>query len=113
MSYDIWLTMDTGGPERATVCDVGNHTSNTSPMWRLAFAETGGDWDALTGSLAGDRIEAIAAALGHMRDPDNRAAYEAMNPSNGWGSHASATRYIETLLDACSAHPLARIEVSR
>lgn len=112
MSYDIYLTMNTGGLERATVCDVGNHTSNTSPMWRHAFAETGGDWDALPGSLAIDQRKAIAAALDHMRDPANRATYEAMNPSNGWGSHASATRYIERLLDACNAHPLAMIEVS-
>lgn len=110
MSYDIYLQIDTGGPEPADVCDVGNYTSNVSPMWRLALGHSLAD---LHGRQCVDCIPALTAAVDHMRDPANLATYEAMNPSNGWGKHDSATEYLARLLEACRKHPQASIYVSR
>lgn len=111
MSYDIYLTIDTGGPEPATVHEVGNMTSNVSGMWRLAL--DGISLAELHGQECGECIPLLVRAVEHMRDPANTATYEAMNPANGWGNHESATRYLNNLLNACRAHPKATIDISR
>jgi hypothetical protein len=100
MSYDIWLEIDTGGDERANVCDVGNHTSNTSPMWVRALGRSLREYD---GRIAGDVADELKAAIAHMHaNPD---IYESMNPPNGWGSYDSALIYLQKLWAACKAHP--------
>lgn len=110
MSYDIYLQMDTGGPEPVDVCDVGNYTSNVSPMWSLALGHSLAD---LHGRLCADCIAPLEAAVAHMRDLANRTIYAAMNPPNGWGEHGSATEYLAKLLEACRRHPKATVYVSR
>jgi hypothetical protein len=109
VSYDIYLEIDTGGPERATVFEVGNYTSNVWRMWELALGESLSD---LHGRQAADCIALLEGAVAHMRDPANIATYEAMNPSNGWGRHSSATDYLARLLEGCKQHPKTTIYVS-
>lgn len=109
MSYDIDLEIDTGGPELATVYEVGNYTSNVSPMWALALGFPLRD---LHGRQCGDCIADLKRAVDDILDPVNRATYEAMNPSNGWGDHEGAADYLVRLLSACRCHPKASIRVS-
>lgn len=109
MSYDIWLAIDTGVRE-ASVEEVGNMTSNVSPMWAKALGFPLGD---LHGRIAGECIADLERAVSHIRHPDHRRDYEAMNPPNGWGNHDGAARYLETLLAACRDHPKTTIRISR
>lgn len=110
MSYDIWLDIDTGGPEPATVCEVGNYTSNVSDMWARALGYRLGD---LHDRQCAECIDDLKRAVDHILDPANRADYEAMNPSNGWGSHEGAADYLVQLLNACRCHPKATVKISR
>lgn len=110
MSYDVWLTIPTGGDEEPSVEDVGNYTSNVSGMWRLALGYSLGD---LHGRTAADCIHDLERAVAEISNPVHAATYVAMEPSNKWGSHAGATRYLTALLDACKRHPATRIRISR
>ncbi len=109
MSYDVYLEIDTGGIEPATVAEVGNYTSNVSPMWSKALPPDG--IAGLHGKLAGQVAESVEAAIQAMSaDWD---AYAAMNPENGWGDVRGAHDYLVKLAAACLAHPRATIKVSR
>lgn len=108
MSYDVWLQVDTGGPEPARVGESQNYTSNVSDMWRKAL---GRDLSDLDGMTAQDAIADLERAVSHMRHPDNAAEYHSMNPRNGWGNHEGATKYLEWLLAECRRHPKATIAV--
>ena len=107
MSYDVWLTIDTGGPEPATVCDIGNMTSNVAPMWRLA----GADLAEFDGKKAGDCLAALHHAIADMTVFPEK--YEALNPPNGWGDAAGCLRYLSDVMLAFEKHPLATVVVSR
>jgi hypothetical protein len=109
MSYDIDLKIDTGGAEKATVCDVGNMTSNLSPMWKKAIGQP---LSSLSGMGCAEAIEILEPAVADISDPTKAAEYEAMNPENGWGDHPAAVRYLTDLLNACKEHPRATIYVS-
>jgi hypothetical protein len=109
MSYDIDLEIDTGGAAPATVCEVGNMTSNLSPMWRRALGQS---LSHLDGVNCGEAVKILEPAVAHISDPANAAEYEAMNPSNGWGNHDGATQYLRDLLKACLEHPKATIRIS-
>lgn len=106
MSYDAWMQIDTGGSEKACVDDIGNMTSNVSPMWTKALGFRLRD---LQDKLGADCVPHLLRAVQHIRAPENRADYEAMNPSNGWGNHAHATEFLEKLLSACERHPKAEL----
>jgi hypothetical protein len=106
MSYDIHLEIDTGGPEPAEVEDVGNYTSNCSPMWTHALGFYVGD---LHGWLAVHALLLLDQAVAKMRaEPE---VYRAMNPANGWGDSETATDYLEKWADACRKHPKASIYI--
>ncbi|MFJ4418247.1 hypothetical protein [Streptomyces sp. NPDC088925] len=111
MSYDIHLEIDvrTGGPEpyRAYPADIGNYTSNVSGMWTEALGYPLADLD---GHTARAHIAALQLAVDDMEF--RRAHYQAMSPSNGWGSYDGALRYLRKLAEACAAHPNATIRVS-
>lgn len=108
MSYDIWLEIDTGGPEPATVCEIGNYTSNVSGMWRDALGRSLGDYH---GAPCSEAAGPILRGIERMRtDP---ARYEAMNPENGWGDYEGALKYLERLYEACTQHPKATIAIWR
>lgn len=108
MSYDIWLTIDTGGPEPAVVgMGSWNYTSNCGQMWRAA----GADLAEFAGRPAGECAAILRLAIGVMRgDP---ATYEAMNPENGWGSYDTLLPALDRLLADFEAHPNAIVTVSR
>lgn len=109
MSYDIDLRIDTGGEWPAVVHDVGNMTSNLSPMWMRAL---GRPLSSLDGMLCSAAEKLLAPAVAHLSDPANAKVYESMNPPNGWGDHEAAVRYLSDLLDGCRTHPKATIRVS-
>src|SRR3972149_6601903 len=102
MSLDIWLTVQADGGGRDTVSlqvydtvslqvYAANYTHNVGPMWVKA-----GCWEALyecQGKRAWEILEALEHAIEQMRAPP--AEYEALNPSNGWGSYATALPWLE------------------
>lgn len=107
MSYDIYLSIDTGGSEPATVVECGNMTSNVAPMWRLA----GADLAEFDGRTARDCLPALRLAIAAMED--DAAPYRALNPDNGWGSYESCLVYLRSLVADFAAHPLTQVRVSR
>lgn len=107
MSYDIWLSIDTGGPEPAYVGKDWNYTSNCGPMWRAA----GADLADFHGKTAGECLPILEKAIAELRA--NPAKYIAMNPANGWGSYDSLVPALGELADTFSRHPKATVEVSR
>lgn len=104
MSYDVWLEIDTGGPEPAT---VGNYTSNVAPMWAGALGHSLRDLHHQECSVALDRLRAAVRVM--EAEPDR---FRAMNPANGWGDYEGALGYLRDLAAACAAHPKARIAIS-
>lgn len=109
MSYDVWLEIDTGGNEPATVAECGNYTSNVSPMFYAALGSDG--LRGLDRIGAAHVIARLTKAVADMADPKRRQFYRDMNPKNGWGNHVGATKYLEGILEACRAHPLAVVRV--
>ncbi len=109
MSYDIYLAIDTGGEYPATVADVGNMTGNCGGQWYKAL---GCSLSALHGKNAGECIPMLEAAVSDMHKPENREAYKALDPPNGWGSLEHARTYLEDLLKACREHPKTTIRIS-
>lgn len=107
MSYDIWLEIDTGGPEPAAVGGQWNYTSNCGPMWRAA----GADLAEFHGKTAGDCLLALTAGITELRA--HPAKYEAMNPPNGWGSYDSLIPALEELAGTFRSHPKATVKVYR
>jgi len=110
MSYDCYMTIDTGGEWPADVCDIGNMTSNVSGMWAKALGFPLADMEGWTGDVVGKHVHRAIAAIA---DPETRHEYEAMNPSNGWGSVGAAEKYLHSILDACRKHPKAKLRISR
>lgn len=108
MSYDIWLQIDTGGKEPAQVFEVGNYTSNVTPMWAMALGYPLSDLDNVVGEKA---IEPLKKAVDHMLM--NPAEYTQMNPANGWGNYRGAMNYLVRLLRGCMENPKATIRISR
>lgn len=107
MSYDIWLTIDTGGLDPATVSGSHNMTSNVAPMWRLA----GADLAEFEDRQAGDCLPLLEAAIAEMNaNPDK---YRPLNPSNGWGSYESCLKFLGELRDEFARHPKATVQVWR
>lgn len=106
MSYDVWLTIDTGGREPVSVWEA-NHTSNTAAMWRKA----GCDLAELHGREATDVAPLARAAIRAILD--DLVEYSKLNPANGWGSVDSCVRFLESIADACEAHPLTTFWVHR
>jgi hypothetical protein len=106
VSYDVWLEIDTGGPEPAEVGRSHNMTSNVAPMWRHA----GCDLAEAHGRTAGEMLPTLTAAIEKMRAEP--AVYRAMNPPNGWGSYENCLAFLERLRADWAAHPKATIAVS-
>lgn len=107
MSYDIWLTIDAGGPEPAFVGGDHNMTSNVAPMWRMA----GADLAEFHGCVAGDVLPLLRDAVAAMED--DPTAYRVMNPKNGWGSYETYLGFLRELVKDFAAHPKATVVVSR
>lgn len=106
MSYDVWLEIDTGGPEPACVGEEWNHTSNVAKMWRKA----GADIAQFDGKPAGECVPVLRSAIAAMLA--NEADYTPMNPSNGWGSYDSCIRFLGVVKAGFEKHPKATVRVS-
>jgi hypothetical protein len=110
VSYDVTLSVDTGGKEPAYLTDVldENYTYNVSPMFYDALGE--GGLNGLHGMDAGEAAKKVQIAIALMtRD---QAKYEAMNPSNGWGDYHGALRFLRAIGTACTENPKARVVIS-
>jgi hypothetical protein len=107
VSYDVSLTIDTGGPEPADVGSDHNMTSNVACMWRHA----GCNLAECDGKTAADMLPMLAAAIAKMRAEP--ATYRAMNAPNGWGTYEGCLGFMERLHADWTAHPKATIRVSR
>lgn len=108
MSYDIYLEMDAGGPEPMYV-EVGNMTSNVSPIWTKALY--GKHLRDFHGCIARECVGELDFALEHMKMYPGR--FDGMEPANGWGSIEGARDYLQRLRDMCLRYPLASIRISR
>lgn len=107
MSYDLWLEIDTGGPEPATVGRDFNMTSNVAPMWRLA----GADLAEFHGHYAGNMLHVLDKAIDDMAtNPDK---YLPLNPPNGWGDYSGCLEFLRELRAEFARHPQAKVQVSR
>jgi hypothetical protein len=109
MSYDVWLEIDTGGPEPARIlgADFWNYTSNCAPMWRAA----GANLAEFHGKPAGECSPLLKQAVVDMEQSPEK--YEAMNPENGWGSYKTLLPALRELLSMFEAHPRATVGVWR
>ncbi|MFE5582529.1 hypothetical protein [Kitasatospora sp. NPDC056531] len=107
MSYDIYLEIDTGSDCLTTVVEVGNYTSNVSPMWTRALGEPLRELD---GQNAGHAVALLDTAISAMQAAP--AEYREMNPANGWGRYEGALDYLKRLRAACAEHPKTTIRVS-
>lgn len=109
MSYDIYVQIDTGGAEPATVADVGNMTGNVAGIWDAAVRAAGfpGRFREIHGYKCGDVVEILERAVAWACDPTNEAKLSAMEPANGWGSLDGAREYLQKTLTACKGHPKA------
>lgn len=106
MSYDVWLEIDTGGPE--PLCHGSwNYTSNMSTAWR----EAGADLAEFHGKPAGEVLPALDAAVALMRtDP---ARFRAFDSPNGWGTHETLVPALQSLADLFRKHPKMIVRVWR
>lgn len=106
LSYDVWLEVDTGGPEPAGLTDW-NFTSNVAPMWRAA----GADLAEFDGRTAGDCLPVLVAAIAEMEALPGK--FRAMDSPNGWGTYDHLLPRLRVLADQFRAHPKATVRVSR
>lgn len=111
MSYDIWLEVDTGGPEPARLEDEHwNYTSNVAPMWRLAMPDTDG-LAGLEGMQAGEAAKVLRLGIAHMENEP--APYKALDPPNNWGDFDSQLEALKQLMAWCERHPRAKVAIWR
>jgi hypothetical protein len=103
VSLDLWLTIDTGGPEPATVWDDWNMTHNVNRMYEVTLGTTLGTF--LEGRTAAETLPRLTAMLADMLD--RPGVYRALNPPNGWGSYDTLLPRVRELVEAAQAHPLA------
>ncbi len=117
MSLDIYLGSTTRRPcphcdQMMDVFDEvfeANYTHNVTAMWSKA-----GVYDALYmshGHKAGEYIRALRSGVADMET--NFSEYEKLNPSNGWGSAATALPWLKKALAAFEENPDATIHISK
>ena len=110
LSYNVQFYLDLDGPVPIPIAKRFEHTWNCAPMFRLAL---GGDGiNDLDGKSCSKILPVLRRAVDHMRHSDNSAEYSSMNPANGFGSHQSATRFLQDILEQCEAMPKAMIRVN-
>ncbi|ASX98778.1 hypothetical protein SEA_COLUCCI_109 [Arthrobacter phage Colucci] len=114
MSYDIHAVV----PAREGCCachggenlDIGNTTSNTSPLWRHAAPQTDG-LAGIHGKAGGEFAAYLRTSLEHMKA--HRPEYEPLVRGGGeWGTYDTAVEYMTRVVEAAEKHPTARFYVS-
>jgi hypothetical protein len=106
MSYDIDLSIDTGGQERLLIEGNINYTYNVWPMLDKAL---GIRFTELNHYGAAELAPRLKRGCAHMID--NPQEYEELNPENGWGDAKGALKFLQDILALCEAHPFARLEI--
>jgi hypothetical protein len=106
------LGVDLGCSHCANAVFSANITHNLAPM-----AMAAGIYEALWrpeeigATTASDLIEVLRAGLDRLEsNPDE---YRPHNPKNGWGSYQRLVEFVRAYLDACEAHPNARVRADR
>lgn len=107
MSYDIYMKIDTGGEEMATVEQIANLTWNVLPILDKAF----GTYfkDELSQKTGLEALPIIDKAIMYMKEPKNVVTLKALNPTNGWGSYDGTLRTLDKMAQACRWHPKATL----
>lgn len=54
----------------------------------------------------------LTRGIAHMAKPEQREAYEALNPPNGWGNHAGALEFLRSIATICRLHPDCTVRIS-
>lgn len=109
MSLDLWLEIDTGGPEPGLVWDGWNYTHNVGPMYAITLGTTLGVF--LEGKTAAEALPKLREMVADMED--RPAVYLALNPENGWGSYDTLLPRLRELVEVAARHPKASWGVSR
>lgn len=107
MSYDVWLAIDTGGPEPVQVGESWNYTSNSSAAW----CEAGADLAEFDGKPAGECARILDKAIERMRTEP--AKFKSLDAPNGWGTYDTLVPALEKLRNTMRRHPKATVVVSR
>lgn len=108
MSYDVSLTIDTGGKEPREVVDCGNYTYNVAPMFAKALGGNG--LRDLHGEAAWKVIPKLEVAVSQMQEHAND--YRQLNPPNGWGDYDGALAWLQGILASCKENPKCIIRIS-
>ena len=111
MSLSLALTINTGGPDPATVWDGWNYTHNVNPMWWAALPSGESLGGFLEGKTVSETLPDLRAAHAVMAEDPGR--FRAMNPENGWGDYDTALEALRAVIEAADAHPLCSWWVSR
>ena len=106
MSYDVRLTIDTGGENPASVSKWRTPTYNLAPMFSKAL---GFGLRTLQDKLAGDAIPDLRRAIAAMQD--DPAEFKKLNPENGWGNYEGALAFLQAFLADCLEHPKATVNI--
>ena len=126
MSLDVSLHIDTSPDEIETCPHCGGTGKTDLRKWVFdanithnlnRMAEAAGIYQHLWRpeeigiTKARQLIEPLREGLKRMRA--NPEKFEALNPSNGWGSYGVFVLWIEKYLRACAEYPDADVSVSR
>ena len=106
MSYDVRLSIDTGGERPATVSEWRDPTYNLAEMFAAAL---GCELCDLAGKTGAECVPLIRKAITAMQDDPSK--FKALNPPNGWGDYADALSFFNLFLDDCLSHPKATVSV--
>jgi hypothetical protein len=111
MSLDVFLTgVDLAdGEDEEAILFRSNYTHNVCSMWIKA-----GVFEALyesQGVVASELVEILERGVAHMEA--NPEEYKPLNPPNGWGCYERALAFLREYMEACRAHPKARVYISR
>lgn len=98
MSWGI----DLEEPDGEIIEIVHGHTYNLSPMWRLAGVFEGSSSE-LDGMLAAE--VGVLATLGVRKAERDPAAFEKLEPANGWGDFDGFVRILNLVAELCTQHP--------
>jgi len=117
MSYDIDLTIDTGG-EEPYVVEEFNITYNIRPMLQAAAEASDFNlgWFTLS-DLDGAKAGQVSAWAKFMLqklksdDPAMQAELAHREPKNNWGSLPQLVQFMEAFEFACRRHPKTTVKV--
>lgn len=108
MSYDIWMEIDTGGKEPASLTDTINPTYNLGPIFRHALSDSRGLY-AFDKSLGRTCTNLIMTGLQRLHDEIDEC--RKLEPDNGWGSVQDAVTTLRSIKRWCEENPLATLRV--